>query len=374
MALDWINPFRKKETKPLMNFMEASAAYEAGDYKTSFAAFTALEACAGHVDENFGRYHLAVLYLRGHGTKRDIHKAVQLLEQAAEFPVDDDSDTRARAFLGLVNEAGYEPEHPRDLVKAEHWYRRAAENGDEISRGMLERFETDPEYYVALHPEEFAPLDTAKPGDIQDDVNERFDADPDGTLEILHWHAHNGHATSAHMLCRLYYSGIFVQEDKARALRWLYVAARNGNREAQHDLAVCYRKGEDIPQDFKRNYQWAKKSADQYSHSGLTELGTLLAYPVDPEREPNPTEAAEYLGNAVALGNHIAMLNLGGLYADGYGVNQDSIRAYAFYLLADDRGNPMAGERLQKMQLTNTQIAEAERFKGEMDDIIIRQD
>ncbi|WP_259782140.1 SEL1-like repeat protein [Aestuariispira ectoiniformans] len=369
MVLNRLNPFKK--TAKGVDYHAAVKAYGDGDYETSFPAMAALESSTGHEDENFARHFLGMHYFFGQGTEQNIPKAMALLEEAAEFPNQQAGAAAAQIFLGHVYEAAGEPDIPADPVKALYWFQRAADMGYEVAREALERVLCDPETYVETHPEEFAPLDTPKPPDL-DGINEDFweclDKNPEETLAIVNWHAHAGSARPQLFLAKIYLAGDPIDKNIEAGMRWLYLSAKNGEAEAQLMLSICYRKGEFAPRNHAKNRRWARLSAEQNHPDGLAEYGSILMCPEDPREKADPKEATKYFTRAALQGNHFGMLILGDIYANGYNGEQSWELAYALYLQAEEAGNALAAERLQQMQGSNRQIAVAKRIKDRLDD------
>ena len=77
-----------------------------------------------------GQFHLATLLETGRGIKKDLTKARELYQKAA-----DQNHTRAIAVLGLFNEFGVSG--PKDMPKAIRLYQTASERGDAQAQNAL---------------------------------------------------------------------------------------------------------------------------------------------------------------------------------------------------------------------------------------------
>jgi TPR repeat protein len=104
---------------------EAISAYDAEDYATAFALFTALadEGDAG------AEYYLGRMYVAGLGTARDDAKALQLLDDSAR-----QGHVEAQLLLGAAYYFG--DIVARDHVRSYVWAHLAAEQGNRSAREL----------------------------------------------------------------------------------------------------------------------------------------------------------------------------------------------------------------------------------------------
>ncbi len=122
--------------------------------------------------------------------------------------------------------------------------------------------------------------------------------------------AEGGDAGAQAMLGKAYKDGNGVTKNDPLALKWLRKAADQGDPGAENDLGIMYRLGEGVPQDKE--------------------------------------EAVRHYKKAARLGNSKAMFNLGASYYNGDGVEIDDAASYAWFLLAQEAGNPAADEALRR--------------------------
>lgn len=107
-------------------YEEGVAAYERGDYKTSFREFLPL----ARNGDAFAQSYLGIMYQYGLGVPADLEKAVHWYGRAAES-----GDPLAQRILGDLYAEGAWGEP--DYATAARWYEFAAQNGDSEARRKL---------------------------------------------------------------------------------------------------------------------------------------------------------------------------------------------------------------------------------------------
>ena len=112
--------------------------------------------------------------------------------------------------------------------------------------------------------------------------------------------ARRGDPPAQFRLSLMYESGYGVEQNDARALRWLRKAAEQGFSPAQYDLGSRYVRGDGVDQDLVEASGWYRKAAEQ--------------------------------------GFASAQKNLGAMYARGHGVPQDFNEAYVWSSIATRSG------------------------------------
>jgi uncharacterized protein len=154
-------------------------------------------------------------------------------------------------------------------------------------------------------------------------------------LRIVLPRAEQGAPGAQAFLAGMYFNGLGVAVDHARAAKWYRRAAEQGHVEAQFRLGAHYRLGDGVPQDFREAAVWYRRAAEK--------------------------------------GNVFAQSMLAQLYAEGQGVPKDYVSAYRWFIVA--AANPvLEGELERKMAaesarsrdllanlMTPAQIAEAQR-------------
>lgn len=120
----------------------------------------------------------------------------------------------------------------RDHAKAEQWFRRSAEAGNDFSEYALGKL-----------------LLTQK---RWDEAMEWFDKAAD-----------HGSQFAQYRLGKIYLTGEFVPKDVEKALAYLTASADQGNQFAQYTLGKLYLLGRDVPPDREQAKEWLIRSAAQ---------------------------------------------------------------------------------------------------------------
>lgn len=120
----------------------------------------------------------------------------------------------------------------RDHAKAEQWFRRSAESGNDFSEYALGKL-----------------LLTQK----------RWDE----AMEWLDKAADHGSQFAQYRLGKIYLTGEFVPKDVEKALAYLTASADQGNQFAQHALGKLYLFGRDVPPDREQAREWLIRAAAQ---------------------------------------------------------------------------------------------------------------
>lgn len=171
-------------------------------------------------------------------------------------------------------------------------------------------------------------------------------------------------------LARLYFGGEGVRQHYQKALFWFEKATKTGHAEAHYYIGLMHERGLGVQQNLLAAAEWYKKAiqwgrvTDAYYRLGrlfLRGLGT----------PDNVAEAFNYLQTAAARGHRLAQFHMGAVYDQGWGVDQDYIEAFKWYVLAFEAGAILldGGEEynvekaLENLQarMTPLQLAVAER-------------
>lgn len=119
-----------------------------------------------------------------------------------------------------------------DDEKAELWFRRSAEAGNDFSQYALGKL-------------------------LQGQKR---------IGEAVAWYkkaAAQGNQYAAYRLGKLYVTGEDIPKDVSKALEYLTASARQGNQYAQYTLGKLYLMGEDVKRDWEQAYEWFCRAADQ---------------------------------------------------------------------------------------------------------------
>jgi TPR repeat protein len=299
---------------------------------------------------------LSVLYVFGEGVPENVVEAVKWTHKAAE-----QGDAKAQHTLGVMYAKGGGV--PKDDSEAAKWYhkarksyRKAAEQGDADAHLMLGKI-----YSNGLGV-------------------------PENDAEAVKWFrkaAEQGNAKAQNWLGVMYYRGKGVPADYAEAVKWFRKAAEQGLADAHLMLGLMYYAGKGIPRDAAEAYAWwsvAATNGNEYVIKDLTELKAkltpeqliaaekLAAALAKRSTSKDDAEALRWVRETAEQGYIPAQRKLGLIYADGKGVPEDDIEAYAWYSVAAVNGNEKAKEELSKARakLTTEQLAEGQKRASEL--------
>ena len=144
-------------------------------------------------------------------------------------------------------------------------------------------------------------------------------------------------------------SGTGIAVDPAAALRWYRVAAKQGSTIAQNSVGAFYRQGTGVPADQKEAARWFRIAAESGDIPAAYNLG--LTYLEDDADKTNMTEAIRWLEVAAntpmtdptSLKTAASANNeLGNIYEQGRGVEQDVLKALNHYQAASEQNTDAA--------------------------------
>ncbi len=130
----------------------------------------------------------------------------------------------------------------------------------------------------------------------------------------------------------------------------LKIKAEGGDPDAQTNLAQAYRDGDGVPANEEVAARWFRKAADQGFARAENNLGTMYRLGDGVERDKE--EAVRWYAKAARHGSPEGMFNLGTCYYNGDGIGSNEFTAYAWFLLADDAGNSIAKDAVQRSATT----------------------
>ncbi len=154
---------------------------------------------------------------------------------------------------------------------------------------------------------------------------------------------------------------------KDMPLSTLIAHAERGEVKAQHELALRYESGKsngkDIGKDAAKAAHWFAKAANQGYLDSQYDLG--LMYLDGRGVEQNDREAFNWLKKASDQGDADSATNLGYLYEQGKGVEQNPQEAFKWYKKAAENGNAGAQSSLAYCYVNGTGVEQdfAEAFK-----------
>ena len=138
-------------------------------------------------------------------------------------------------------------------------------------------------------------------------------------------------------LGNIYLNGIYVNHDFDLAYNYYKQAADSGNSEGYIGLASLYRRGLGVKKDLLKAEEYYKEAAklkNLHSYQTLANLYTRAFKQYD--------KAKEYLEKGAECSETNAMIQIGNLYFNGFGVKRDFKEAKKWYQKAADMNNSSA--------------------------------
>lgn len=142
----------------------------------------------------------------------------------------------------------------------------------------------------------------------------------------------------------MYFEGIGVPQDYAKARKWFRLAAERGLAESQHNLGLIYSNGLGVPRDGAEAWKWYKLAAEQ----GLAESQLLVGLSY---KDMEPEAAVKWIRLAAEQGLAGAQASLADMYYMGNGVPRDHAEAAKWYQLAAAQGDIGAQDQLGSLYM-----------------------
>jgi TPR repeat protein len=145
-----------------------------------------------------------------------------------------------------------------------------------------------------------------------------------------------GFAPAQYELGQMYYDGLGVKKDIAKAAQLYQLSAQQGNAKAQFNLSTLYAEGIGLELSQKEAAKWLKKSANL----GLAAAQFNLATRYESGEGVNFDDAkAFYWYTESAEQNYVkAQYNLALMYASGRGVKKSTYLSYVWNTIAGSNG------------------------------------
>lgn len=140
--------------------------------------------------------------------------------------------------------------------------------------------------------------------------------------------------------------------DAAKAQQWSRAEtacrepAERGDAFAQYVLGVMYYEGLGVWRNHAKAVKWLRKASEQGLVPAQYVLGRAYLFPAQAGIERNATEAVKWLRKAAEQGDAGAQHLLGLTYDRGVGVRTDHVEAAKWYRLAAGQGHVAAQEGL----------------------------
>lgn len=186
---------------------------------------------------------------------------------------------------------------------------------------------------------------------------------PTAQCALLNKFYAGGDKTVAWQLAQHYLEGRGTTKNEAHGYELIHEAAEQGNADAQEKLCEEYYWGKSyLPQDYKLSAQWGEAALAQgrkglrfmiaYASSEIGKKERAKELYLELIQEENsaaamnnyacqlsdPQEKAEWYQKAMDNGESYAYWNLGKLYRDGEGVEQDPTKAFTLISFAAKKG------------------------------------
>ena len=182
--------------------------------------------------------------------------------------------------------------------------------------------------------------------------------------------AEQGNASAQSHLAQMYADGRGVGRDYKQAAFWLQKAAAQGNANVQMSLGELYEEGKGVAKDNKQAEFWYKQAVAGFQNAaaqgdGAAPITLGFMYAEGKCVAKDYKQAAFWYEKSAAQGSIIAMFVLYSLYS--HGAAKDNVEAHKWATIASLRGDTHMGElrKVQEMEMTREQIAEAQRRASE---------
>lgn len=221
----------------------------------------------------------------------------------------------------------------QDFVKAEKYFRKAAEKGNNQAIAWLglcsESRENTYDSAKALYKK------AIENGEIQWFLDKAEENIPQIQAQLGY----------------CYMNGIGVDKNQEKAFYWNQVGANNNNARAQYNLSICYHLGVGVEPDDTKALEWIKKAAEQGNIVAERELGLIYWGKLDFGIPIDTNEAAYWLAKAANKGNALSQSYLGMLCLQE---KQMEKNAFKWLKLASDAGEKSAYNNLGYCYATGT--------------------
>ena len=204
--------------------------------------------------------------------------------------------------------------------QAVKWFRRAAEQGDQLAQLMVGR----------MH---FFGIGVAK--------------DRREGIKWFRKSAEQGNPLAQNYLGSVYKGGYTGTVDYAEAVKWYQKSVDQGCALAQNGLGWLYFFGDGVAKDYAEAIKWFRRSADQGNACGQNSLGTM--YSMGTGVAEDQVEAVKWHTRAADQGDSGGQYNLGICYMYGKGVPEDRQEAIRWFREAAAQGNEDAKGRLKQL-------------------------
>lgn len=277
--------------------------------------------------EAWAQQCLAVFYQDGFGVPTNLDEGIRWLRKAAE-----QDHAPAVYAMGCVYESG--THLSQDEAAALTWFRKAAQLGSPDAEARLGC------YYLygrgGLQKDEETAIDWLTPSAEAGVVLAQYHLgllllrrgelhEGDGWLRkaavSYREEAESGNRDAQFQLAEMYYVGQGLAKDVTEAVHWYGLAARQNHVEAAFRLGNIHCDAA----EYQEAFRWYRQAAEQGYPAAQTNLGVLYneGYGVDQDLR----EAVKWFRRAAEAGHQIGQSNLGESYHAGMGVTRNQAEA-----------------------------------------------
>lgn len=316
---------------------------------------------------------LAWMYLHGDGVKENYGLAIEWYQKA-----ETQGSTYAMVKLGDIYEGGRYVERNYEIAKV--WYWKAARQGDkeavrrlgnmyEKGLGETSNCEQAIPFYIefARKGDNYARRRLGYMYENGIGVKRRYEI----AIQYYQEAAAHGDAEAQFCLAHMYEEGNGVFKDIETAIYWYKRIGKNDFAiysfgKAGFKLGQLYISGIEVEQNYKKAIKWFKKAAECFDTNSMAYLGHI--YEVGEGVDIDYKEAVSWYQKAAKRSNCVAQYHLGLMYESGKGVCQNEQEAAKWYQKAANVGFKEAQIQLAKIYEKRGDYAKAKEWYHKADE------
>lgn len=286
------------------------------------------------------------LYINGKGVNRDVNKALEHLNRAAEHG-------HTQAQVDLASRYIYGNDVIQDTAKGREYMQMAANAGDPDACknmglmyhngdcGIQRNVPKAVEYYTRAAEQRNGDA-MIKLANIYLDGDEGVDPDQAEALTLIRKLAAMGEESCIGYLQN---HGVTDMEANRQTVETFY-AAEHGDPDAMCEVGMFFADGEIMPEDDDRAYFWYRQAAERGHAEAKLRLALYLEYH---ENYKDPALAMQMLTEALEQGEDYANYEIGKMYSEGNGVQTDINKAMEYLNKAVDSGYGVAAYQISQI-------------------------
>ena len=311
------------------------------DYNQAFKWFTK----AANQDHANAQGALGQMYYYGEGIDQDYNQAFKWFTKAAN-----QNNANSQNWLGYMYDTGKGVEQSYD--QALKWYTKAAKQGNADAKSKIKPVQIAIAKQNAEQgdaDDKFNLYTAYKTGQGIDGI----DKDLNKANHWLREAAEQGHAIAQNKLGGMYYYGTGTTQDYKEAFKWYTKVPNQGDANIQNNLGTMYYAGKGVDQDYNQAFNWFEKAAIQDYAQAQNSMGIMYENGQGTEKDIKQairwyTKAIKQ-GNGAAnvkLQDLVDKINdadqqqeLGDMFYAGTDVDQDYKTALKWYIKAAEQGD-----------------------------------